>query len=113
MVRLVQLLTGIVFSYFIFLQSLTALLEACPQLDLNLLNKIGRAALHCHIFRGDLGCIVALAMFDADLDVQDQEGNTALHLAVYVGLFLESLTTQKNISIYDYRMEIWKCSKPF
>lgn len=47
-------------------------------------NFAGQTALHTQVLVGDIGCVMALVAYDINLDTQDHNGDTALHIVASV-----------------------------
>jgi ankyrin repeat protein len=62
-----------------------ALLQLCGgKIDVDAVNHVGQSALHVNAHRGNLGCVFTLAANGINLDLQDNNGDTGLHIAVSV-----------------------------
>ncbi|VDK46119.1 unnamed protein product [Anisakis simplex] len=62
---------------------LIALLELKgAQLDLNARNNAGQTPLHVYVHKDDIQLVFAIAAYDVDLDLLDNEGHSALAIAV-------------------------------
>lgn len=73
-------------------------MAVAPDMDKNVKNKVGQTALHWHVQKDDLGMVVTLITMGVDMDAQDLDGNTPLHLAVSVS---ELLSDWVHISYSD------------
>lgn len=74
------------------MQPLAALLDlAFDKIDVNERNRVGQSALHLHTYKLDLGCVITLVGYGADLNAQDWNGFAPLHIAVSKGRLIFSL----------------------
>ncbi len=61
-------------------------------------NAAGQSPLHLSYPAGDLSSVVALASYGANFDAVDTEGNTPLHVAVFVCFDFCPILTSSGIS---------------
>lgn len=72
-------------------QPLIALLELKgSQLDVNAKNHAGQTPIHMYTHKDDLQLVFAIAAYDVDLDLLDNDGHTALSIAVSVRIISDS-----------------------